>query len=80
MSVLRRRRDEVVGVRVDPVACEGVALCLHLAPDVLTADDWGYPIVGAVDDARTARQARAAAHACPRRALHLTTRARDTPA
>lgn len=59
-------------LRVDIVACEGVAICAHLAADLIRTDSWGYPII---DDApltrRTERQASAAVTACPRRALFI---------
>jgi ferredoxin len=59
-------------LRVDPIACDGVGICAHLAPDVVRVDRWGYPIVvGATLDRRTERQARAAARACPHKALFV---------
>ena len=57
-------------LRVDPIACEGIAICAHLAPDVLELDRWGFPITprtplqGAALD-----QAKKAARGCPKRAL-----------
>lgn len=60
-------------LRVDIVACDGVGMCAHLAPDLIRLDSWGFPVL---DDAplpnggRT-RQATAAVTACPRRALFL---------
>ena len=29
---------------VDWVACDGRGLCVELVPELLTADDWGYPV------------------------------------
>jgi ferredoxin len=59
-------------LRVDMVACDGVGICAHLAPDVVRVDTWGFPILadGSLGVAEQ-RQARAAARACPRRALLL---------
>ena len=54
---------------VDPVRCVGVGICLHVAPEVVRSDSWGYPIVTDPTDARADRQADAAVRACPRRAL-----------
>jgi ferredoxin len=57
---------------VDPVACDGVGMCAQLAPDVVTLDTWGYPVVprdGLAGD--EARQAARAVAGCPRRALLL---------
>ncbi len=59
-------------LRVDPVACDGVGICSHFAPDLIAVDSWGYPIVTAERlDASTRRQARSAVAACPRRALFI---------
>ena len=59
-------------LRIDIVACEGVGICAHLAPDVVRVDTWGFPILA---DTRLRsgekRQAQAAVRACPRRALFL---------
>lgn len=60
-------------LRVDPVSCDGVGICAHLAVDLITVDSWGFPVVSAEPlDGRTRRQAKAAVAACPRRALFLT--------
>jgi ferredoxin len=60
-------------LRIDPAVCDGVGICAHLAPDVITVDSWGYPILSTEQLSRRGdlRQARAAAAACPRRALYL---------
>lgn len=57
-------------MRINPIRCEGVGICAHLAPDVITLDPWGFPLLleGPLDEAATA-QARRAATGCPRRAL-----------
>lgn len=61
-------------LRVDPVACDGIGMCAHIAPDLVGVDSWGYPIVaGHGLDAEYLPQARAAVTACPRRALFLAT-------
>jgi ferredoxin len=59
-------------LRVDIVACDGVGICAHLAPDVVRVDSWGFPMLPAepLTGAR-ARQARAAVTGCPRKALFL---------
>ena len=60
-------------LRVDPVACDGVGICAHLAPDLVRLDPWGYPIVPEGDlTTRETRQGRRAASGCPRRALFLS--------
>ena len=57
---------------VDPVACDGIGMCAHLAPALVRADSWGYPII--VRDPMTPRERRKATKAvagCPRNALLL---------
>lgn len=80
------RPGPVVEMRllVNPVACEAVGLCAHLAPDLVVLDRWGYPITS--DEPVSADRlpaARRAVKACPRRALMLvratTTTAADVP-
>jgi ferredoxin len=57
---------------VDPVACDGIGMCSHLAPDLVRVDSWGYPIVAAdLLTARETRQANKAVAGCPRNALFL---------
>ncbi len=59
-------------LRVDPVACDGVGICAHLAPDVVRLDSWGYPILPTeplTEQAR--RQAARAINGCPRSALFV---------
>jgi ferredoxin len=34
-----------VRLRVNPIACEGHALCAELLPELIRLDDWGYPIL-----------------------------------
>lgn len=59
-------------LRVDPIACDGVGICAHLAEDLVRIDSWGYPIVSDhFIDERSLRQARAAVLACPHRALFI---------
>ena len=64
-------------IRVDPVACDGIGMCAHLAPELIRLDTWGYPIVTSVLSRHAdMRAARAAVAACPRRALLLEAGAR----
>lgn len=32
-------------LRINPIACEGHALCAELLPELIRLDDWGYPIL-----------------------------------
>jgi ferredoxin len=62
-------------LRVDPVACDGIGMCAHVAPRLVGVDSWGYPVVdGSPLDRRAARAATAAVASCPRRALFLQDR------
>jgi ferredoxin len=57
-------------LRVDPVACEGIGMCAHLAPDLVDLDRWGYPILAHSDlDETGLAQARRAVRGCPKQAL-----------
>ena len=57
-------------IRVDPIACDGRGLCSEVLPELITLDDWGYPIVRneAFGSALLA-QARLAVRVCPKLAL-----------
>ena len=60
-------------LRVDPVACDGRGLCADLLPELVTLDDWGYPIVSPQPvTAALDRHARRAVTACPTLALRLS--------
>ena len=42
--------DRTVGIprarlRVDAIACDGRGLCAELLPELITLDDWGFPII-----------------------------------
>jgi ferredoxin len=60
-------------IMVNPVACSGHGVCAELLPELITLDEWGYPLV---DDAPVPRaldgQARRAVRDCPALALLLT--------
>lgn len=57
---------------VNPIACAGRGLCAEVAPDLITLDDWGYPIIrpGAIPAGLDA-SAREAVRLCPVLALTL---------
>jgi len=60
-------------LRVDPTACAGHGLCAELAPELVTLDEWGYPIVTDRPVPRAlGRTARRAVTDCPALALALT--------
>jgi ferredoxin len=59
-------------LRVHPVACDGIDICLHIAPTLVRSDSWSYPLLaeGPLHGADR-RVAEAATAACPRRALFV---------
>ena len=60
-------------LRVNPIQCTGHGVCAELLPELVTLDEWGYPIIdpGPVPPALD-RDARRAVAACPALALRLT--------
>lgn len=67
-----RTRTQATRLRVDPVLCDGIGICAHLAPELVRVDSWGYPILSESPlDGRDERQAQRAVRGCPRRALFL---------
>ncbi len=61
-----------VRLRVDPVACDGRGLCHELLPEMITADEWGYPIISEKPvPAHLGKHAQRAVAACPLMALKL---------
>jgi ferredoxin len=59
-------------LHVDPVACDGIGMCAQLAPDVVSLDTWGFPVVPRDSlSGHEAKQAARAVAGCPRRALLL---------
>jgi len=61
---------------VNPIACSGHGVCAELLPELITLDEWGYPVVagGGGVPARLARAARRAVTDCPALALWLAHR------
>jgi ferredoxin len=74
--VARHRRESCIRtLRVNPVACDGIGICQHIAPTLIHADSWGYPIVSARPlHGADKRAAAAAAASCPRQALFVEIR------
>jgi len=62
-------------LRVNPILCDAFGHCAELLPELITVDEWGYPIV---DDGPVPHELRPAARravaACPRLALALERR------
>ncbi|MGD0241306.1 MAG: ferredoxin [Streptosporangiaceae bacterium] len=64
-----------MNLSVNPIACTGHGVCAELLPELIVADEWGYPII----DPRPVpvaleRDARRAVSACPALALRLVRR------
>ncbi len=59
-------------LRIDLIACDGRGLCAEALPELITLDDWGFPIIS--DHAVPPwllGDARDTARACPKLALRL---------
>ena len=59
-------------LRVNPIQCSGHGSCAELLPELVTLDEWGYPVIdpGPVPPALD-RDARRTVAACPALALSL---------
>jgi ferredoxin len=59
-------------LRVNPITCEAHGMCAEMLPELISLDDWGYPII---DDPEVPADllplARKAVDACPTLALLL---------
>jgi ferredoxin len=66
--------DETTLLRVNPIACSGHGVCAELLPELITLDEWGYPLIaaGGAVPVRLDRIARRAVTDCPALALALT--------
>jgi ferredoxin len=60
-------------LRVNPIACSGHGSCAGLLPELVTLDEWGYPVLAAGPvPPELARRARRAVRDCPALALLLS--------
>jgi ferredoxin len=67
-----RNRPSRLLLRVNPIACDGHGLCAELLPEVISRDDWGYPIpITAEIPPHLEAHAERAAQACPTLAIVL---------
>lgn len=59
-------------LKVNPIACEAHGMCAEILPELITLDEWGYPIIDErpLPTELTALAKRAVA-ACPTVALLL---------
>jgi ferredoxin len=59
-------------ILVNPIACDGHGLCAELLPELISLDDWGYPILAPGPVPRHLESlARRAQELCPTLALRL---------
>jgi ferredoxin len=64
--------DMAQTLRVNPISCTGHGVCAELLPELVSLDEWGYPIVDPRPvPAALERDARRAVAACPALALKL---------
>ena len=60
-------------LQVNPVACSGHGVCAELLPEMISLDEWGYPVLADKPvPKRLARQAKRTVTDCPALALLLT--------
>lgn len=60
-------------LRVDPTLCDGAGYCAELVPELISLDEWGFPVVDTspIEDEGRLAHARKAVAICPRLALLL---------
>jgi ferredoxin len=58
-------------LRIDMTACEGRGLCAEVLPELISLDDWGFPIISSPVPEELAQPTREAVRLCPRLALWL---------
>ena len=64
--------DSGARLQVDPIACDGRGLCAEALPELITLDDWGFPITsGKPVPGWLLADARETVRACPKLALRL---------
>ncbi len=64
-----------IRLRVNPITCAAHGLCAEVLPEMITLDDWGYPIIdGSPIAPQLLQHAERAAAACPTFALLLQRR------
>lgn len=65
-------------LRINPTLCEGYGYCAELVPELITLDDWGFPIVSSrdIEDEGLLSLSRRAVATCPRLALMIEESAR----
>jgi ferredoxin len=61
-----------IRLRVDPIACDGRGVCAEILPELISLDDWGFPIIRGGDvPPGLAGEAGETVRLCPKLALRL---------
>ena len=62
-------------IRVNPILCNGYGYCAEIVPELISLDDWGFPIVSTktIEGDRVLHLAERAVATCPRLALLIET-------
>jgi len=60
-------------IRVNPILCNGYGYCAEIVPELISLDDWGFPIVNTttIESDKVLHLAERAVATCPRLALLL---------
>jgi ferredoxin len=67
-------------LRVNPIACTGHGVCAELLPELVSLDEWGYPIIDPTPvPPGLDTEARRTVAACPALALKLTRTEKPAP-
>jgi ferredoxin len=61
-----------VRLSVNMTVCDGRGLCAEVLPELITLDDWGFPIISGPVSPDLEDLAEEAVRLCPRLALRLT--------
>lgn len=68
----RREAPAVVGeLRVDWPSCKGRGLCHEVLPELISLDEWGYPLIDGPVTEDLEEHAKEAVRVCPQLALRL---------
>ena len=59
-------------ILLNPATCDGFGFCAELLPELISLDEWGFPVVAKADVPPALRRAaEEAVNSCPRKALAL---------
>jgi ferredoxin len=65
-------------IGVEPIACDAHGVCAELLPELISLDDWGYPLITDPEvPVELESLARRAVSRCPTLALRLMNAERD---